>query len=56
MKDLDKKFLYWESYRLNLFKENNDSNKINSDKNKLKNYKNIFQNKWTEEYSSSAKI
>ena len=41
---------------MNLFKENNDLNKINSDKNKLKNYKNIFQNKWTEEYSSSAKI
>ena len=41
---------------MNLFKENNDSYKINSDKNKLKNYKNIFQNKWTEEYSSSAKI
>ena len=39
---------------MNLFKENNDSNKINSEKIKLKNYKNI-QNKCTEEYSSKVR-
>ena len=39
---------------MNLFKENNDSNKINREKIKLKNYKNI-QNKCTEEYSSEVR-
>ena len=39
---------------MNIFKENNDSNKSNIKKIKLKNYKNI-QNKCTEEYSSKVR-